>query len=143
MNHTTTAREVARATGWDLDAEAEEMGWGAVGLGPVGRHRDSDSLENSNWEVVTANLLGRFPESFYVHSFRHFAVGWVEELAHDAEHQGATAAVAEWRQALEDYPIADEDHFSALEWEDNHPDADDYCYAPDGPEYCGCGRNPA
>src|SRR5262245_6995774 len=114
MNHTSQALEVSRLTGWDIDAWAEERDWAGVGLGPVGRHRDSDCLERSNWEVVTQDL-GNLVE---IVRHGHWAVGWVEELTHDTGNPEAVTRVADWRKRLGDYPVANEDHFSRLEFDE-------------------------
>ena len=46
-------------------------------------------------------------------------------------------AVDRWFAALSDYPVADDEHFSELEWEDNHP-REGECYTGD-PD-CPCGN---
>jgi hypothetical protein len=134
--HTDVAQRVARDTGWNLDEHAAERGWSAVGLGPVGRHRDSDALALSNFRVVYGDLHEKLGNAVEIVRFNHWAVGWVEELAWDAGRADAVAAVDEWRAALESYPVADEMDWSILEDEMNHP-SDGLCYA-DSPDDCGC-----
>lgn len=141
VTHTDVAEAIARETGWDLEEHAEEREWSAVGVGPVGQHRDSDPLERSNFEVIHRDLAERFGDSVDVASFRHWAVGWIEEITYDAGRPELVAAVDEWRAALADYPCADEEHYSQLEWDDNHPDCDELCYSDD-PD-CSCGRRKA
>ncbi len=138
MNHSEKAQAVARETGWDLDEFATERGWSGVGMGPVGQHRDSDPLDKSNYIVVLKNLKERFGESVDDTRFRHWAVGWVEEVVFDNGNAEVVAAVDEWRANLDDYPIADEEHHSQMEWDDNHPDGDRWCYSEDST--CGCDR---
>lgn len=93
-------------------------GWGDL----VGRHRDSDILEVSNFEVIEADLTKRFPDDVETASFGHFAVGWVEELLvrvldkHGKITPAGKAAV-DWGLKLESYPVADEDDFSRREFE--------------------------
>lgn len=139
--HTDTARAVARDTGWNLDREAENREWAAVGMGPVGQHRDSGALDKSNFAVIYADLSGKFGEAVDIALFTHWAVGWVEEIIWDAGREDVARAVADWRGALADYPVADEMHFSELEWESNHPSGDPHCYSED--DDCGCGRESA
>lgn len=135
MNHSETARAIARETGWDLDGYAEERDWAGVGVGPVGRHRDSGSLDKSNFDVILADLRTSFGEdAIDVAHFGHWGVGWVDELVWDFGHEGIATAVQEWRTALDDYPVADDMAFSEQEWADNHP-SDSECYSDD-PECC-------
>lgn len=112
----------------------EADGWGRTGLG---QHRDSDELARSNWEVISKDLLERFPDDFATESASHFLVGWVEELRvrvvkeeaaaeldgnfDDLEEEDLTdafKACIEWAEKLEDYPVADEEHYSRLEYEE-------------------------
>ena len=137
MQHSEQARAVARASGADWDTYATEHAWSGVALGPVGQHRDSDAIERSNYRVILADLTERFGDAVSIASFGHWAVGWVEELTHDNGRDDVNAAVAEWRERLDSYPVADDDDYSATEWADNHPD-DGRCYAEADTE-CPCG----
>ena len=112
------AKEVARETGWNLETERTERNWGSVGIGPVGQHRDSDCLARSNFTVIYADLSERFGESVDIARFGHWAVGWVEEIIFDTGRADILAAVEGWREKLDNYPVANEDHFSTLEWEE-------------------------
>lgn len=116
VQHSEQAQAVARETGWDLDAFAASHGWSAVALGPVGTSRDAAALETSNWRVVAQDLIGKFDEAVDTVVFGHWAVGWVEELASDAGRDDVQFAIQAWRDALADYPIANDEHFSELEW---------------------------
>jgi len=128
--HTDTARAVARETGWDLDEYAVEREWSAVGLGPVGRSRDSEALETSNYRTAVAILTdagARFDEP----TFGHWAVGWVGEIAYDAGDPATVAAVEGITARMAAYPCLDEQDYSAQEWTDNHPNGTRigaYCY---------------
>lgn len=108
---------------------------------PFQRTRDADALEISNWEVISRDLIGRFPDDVEDHHFGHWAVGWVDRLYVRRGASQAMAAVGEWMNALADYPVADEMHYAETEDAENHPDADSYCYSDD-PD-CGCGREAA
>src|SRR5436190_11123474 len=87
-----------------------------------GHSRDSDLLEESNWETVLKDLEEHFPEDIEVVGFRHWGVGWIEELAvrmldkKSRVTRAATAAL-EWQQKLDSYPVADEEDFSRREYE--------------------------
>jgi hypothetical protein len=116
ITHTEQAQAVARLTGFDLDEYAVDHDWSGVGLGPVGQHRDSDALDRSNYAVILADLTERFPGAISDVRFGHWAVGWVEEITHDAGNAAVVEAVQQWRDALDDYPVADDDAHSALEY---------------------------
>lgn len=144
MNHTEQAQKIADATGWRLDEDAEERGWSGIGIGPVGQHRDSEALERSNFRVIYDDLVREFGDPgahVDIARFGHWAVGWVEEIIWNTGDPAIVEVVQKWRDALDDYPVADESDFSALEWEDNHPENDPHCYSDD-PD-CGCGREKA
>ena len=89
---------------------------GAWGFSPIGTHRDADTLTRSNWEVITRDLLERFPDAFEVYHTSHWAVGWYDHLAVDTSNETAMLALAEWCAALADYPVANENHWSELEF---------------------------
>jgi hypothetical protein len=135
---TPRARAIADETGWDLEAYAETRDWRAVGVGPVGQHRDSDARDQSNFQVIYADLSERFPGRVDVVRFGHWGFGWVEEIAWAANDIRIGQAVSEWADALADYPVADDAHYSELEWEENHP-SEAECYSDD-PE-CPCEAN--
>ena len=127
------AKEVARETGWNLETERTERNWGSVGIGPVGQHRDSDCLARSNFTVIYADLSERFGESVDIARFGHWAVGWVEDIIFDTGRADILAAVEGWREKLDSYPVANEDHFSELEWDEMR----DYLDAEIGSVYRG------
>jgi len=99
----------------------ERDGWGRA----FGVHRDSDTLERSNWQVITRELRERFPAEFITEQYSHWLVGWVEtgrirvlhnpELGNEQNLTEAFHAVVEWWQRLDRYPIADERAHSELE----------------------------
>ena len=134
--NTVKAIEVARATGWDLFGWADDHGWQGVGVGPVGHHRDSEALAESNWQVVYADLASQFPGQVAVASFGHWGVGWVEELTYNTGIPALIDAVEQWERALANYPVADDMHYAEVEWEMNHP-TDEECY---GGSDCPCGN---
>lgn len=88
--------------------------WGSV----IGVHRDSDALERSNFAVISEDLSTRFPEDTTIERSSHWLVGWSEELKLNTDNPQALEAAYEWHQALEQYPVADEEHFSQTEMED-------------------------
>lgn len=92
-------------------------------------HRDSDTLARSNFEVIRTDLEDRFPEDVTVETFRDWAYGWTEHVLVRVERPGqgrelprvptdAWLEAVAWLDRLEDYPVADEEHWSALEEEE-------------------------
>lgn len=86
-------------------------------------HRDSEAIDRSNWEVITADVLAvpddgdpedGLPDAA-VESMGHWAVGWVEYLL-VRPGSSAERRALEWAEKLDNYPIADEEHCSELEW---------------------------
>lgn len=87
-------------------------------IGPVGHHRDSDLIEESNWQVMLARYREIDPDErdHEIHRFGHWGVGWIEEVAYRPGSAVERAADA-MRKALDGYPILDEMHHSMLEYE--------------------------
>jgi hypothetical protein len=83
-------------------------------------NRDSDALERSNWDVICADMTERFgPEGFEdgqwaIERMHHWAVGWVDYLLVRPGTAAHDAALV-WVRKLADYPVADDEHFGALE----------------------------
>jgi len=87
------------------------------------QHRDSDALDRSNFQVISQDLESRFPDDVEIEGASHWAVGWTESvvvrmLDDEGNITDAARAVFEWRDALSDYPVADESHYSELEHEE-------------------------
>jgi hypothetical protein len=80
---------------------------------PVGRNRDSDALGESNFRVAVQTLGGE-SETVEVHRFGHWACGWFEILIAHPDRRADVEAIA---KRLDNYPILNEDDFSALEYE--------------------------
>lgn len=86
----------------------------------VSRHRDSGLLDESNFATISKDMEARFPDDVEVVHSSHWAVGWIDELAVRVfDEQGgitdAFHAIVDWKDKLEDYPIADEDDYSERE----------------------------
>lgn len=93
-------------------------------IGPVGVHRDSDTLDRANWQTVNDAYDKIDPEGddHEVLRFGHWAVGWIEEVAYRPGSQCAALA-DEFRARLEDYPVLDEHLWSELEMEEEMDNA--------------------
>ncbi len=102
-----------------------------------GQSRDSDALERSNYVRIFQDMLKKAielgqPEGLqsdyledepkqWVYDFRahHWAVGWVEQVILRASApEELIKFLEEIRDALADYPVYDESHFSELEYEE-------------------------
>src|SRR5690242_17226204 len=94
--------------------------WGMTGITVC---RDSKPLEKSNWDTITSDLLERFPDECEVMGSSHWAVGWSDELIcqvydDDGDITKCFEAVYDWAEKLSEYPVADDEHHSKLEYED-------------------------
>jgi len=85
----------------------------------VGRTRDSDLLTESNFRIISKELLAFDTEAAPVIDahFGHWACGWYDSILIHKDNEEALRAADEWACALADYPVADEGDFSDLEWE--------------------------
>lgn len=80
------------------------------------RNRDSDKLTRSNFERAVKQLGGE-SDNVQVNRFGHWACGWWESLS--VKRGTPEFKIAEdIEAALSDYPVLDEEHYSALEWEE-------------------------
>jgi len=80
----------------------------------VGRSRDSDTVEESNFRVMLRELGGE-SETVIVVRESHFLVGWVEWIAiHQDDHKALEIANKQAGR-LKGYPILDEHDLSELE----------------------------
>lgn len=88
-------------------------------IGPVGHHRDSDAVEESNWQHVCIEFLVIDPDGFdhTILRFGHWAVGWVEEIAYRPGSKVAELAAA-FKSQLESYPLLNEEIYAELEHDD-------------------------
>ena len=94
-----------------------------VGRSGISTNRDADTLTRSNWQVITEDVLERFPNDSRIEPYGHWACGWVENLIiriYDDKKKPTDVAKAcyDYLSALEDYPVIDDMHYSALELEE-------------------------
>lgn len=109
-----TPSNLTRWTRPDSYAGAE---WPEYYSSGVGRSRDSDALERSNFECML-NALGGESDTVLVIHEGHWAVGWVEWIAIHETDAKALEIADGIKAALEDYPVIDEAHWSDLETEE-------------------------
>ncbi len=77
----------------------------------IGRNRESDHADESNFACALKRLGGE-SDTVEVVRFGHWACGWVEHIfVHPSREADAQAIV----DAIDDYPILDEDDFSERE----------------------------
>ena len=116
----------------DALAKPEDFGyWGSEdmfktwGFTAIDKTRDSDILELSNFEVITNDLISRFPDEFRIETYKHWACGSVDRLickilnsdndiTEDSITQSFKAAML-WKDKLDEYSIADEGHYLEME----------------------------
>lgn len=93
-------------------------------VGPVIVHRDSDIMSNVNYirliEALDENK--EIEGDWETHVFNHWAVGWVKHLSfrvldENGEPSKAYRFISEWFDALEDYPCADDELLSQMEYD--------------------------
>ncbi len=82
----------------------------------VGRSRDSDCLEESNFATMLKSLGGE-SETVIVVRESHWAVGFVEWIAIHSTDETALHIADEQKGRLEEYPILSEDDLSEREIE--------------------------
>lgn len=80
----------------------------------LGRNRDSDILQESNF-TVALEALGGESETVQVHRFGHWACGWIELILIQPGTEGVQLA-DDMLLRIEDYPVLDEEHYSSMEY---------------------------
>lgn len=93
-------------------------------LGPVIRTRDSGLIDQSNAAMLEKHLesMPELEEDWSIQSASHWACGWVDHLSFRLlDSEGKVTKIyhvlREWFDALEDYPLADDDDHSQRERE--------------------------
>ncbi len=86
----------------------------------LSQHRDSDILERSNFESALDSIGGESSDDSGVQVVRegHWAVGWIEWIAIPFGPSVALAKACQIMEALDSYPILDEDRYSEMEMSD-------------------------
>jgi hypothetical protein len=96
--------------------------WGFTGIDKTDA---SDLLEISNFEVISKDLIERYPHYFRIETYKHWAVNSVDRLVcrilkddGDIVEENITnafIAAMTWHNELDEYSIADEDHYLEME----------------------------
>lgn len=92
----------------------------------IGQSRDSEALERSNFASML-EALGGESETVIVVRAGHWAVGWIESILIHESDLKALKTANEIREAMEDYPVIDDCHFSETEREELDETID--CYS--------------
>jgi hypothetical protein len=115
-----SALERPREFGYHGDNEEMFQTWT---VGPTILSRDSSLLEKANAKALVRELEAKpeFEDEWEIVGCSHWAVGWVDHLSFrvkDGEDK-PTAILAwlnDWYAALNDYPVADDDLHSEMQW---------------------------
>lgn len=83
----------------------------------LGRTRDSDAMERSNFICALIELRGE-TDTVKIVRERHFLCGWIEWIAIHESDSKALETADKALEALEDYPVLNDEHFSDLEHEE-------------------------
>ena len=102
---------------WKMPRDYFGAEWPEYYSAGVGRSRDSDCLEESNFHAMLAALGGE-SETVQVVRESHWAVGWVEWIAIHESDETALREADRQQERLEDYPVLDDDDHSLREWEE-------------------------
>jgi hypothetical protein len=96
--------------------------WGFTGIDKTDA---SDILEISNFEVISKDLIERYPDDFRIETYKHWAVNSVDRLVcrilkspGDVVEENITnafIAAMTWHNELDEYSIANEDHYLEME----------------------------
>lgn len=95
---------------------SDRLGIGQYFVAPVIRTRDSDPLEESNFHSFL-RILGGESDNVQVHRFGHWGPGWFEIILINPDCADIVRYAQEISDALEDYPVVDENDLSEREWE--------------------------
>lgn len=85
-------------------------------VAPVSRTRDSEVLAESNFQAFLDGLGGE-SEHVEVHRFGHWGPGWYEIILIDPSVDHIVTRATEMADALENYPVLDEDDLCKREHE--------------------------
>ena len=81
------------------------------------QHRDSDTIERSNWQVMSEDMVARFPDDVRIERFSNWLVGWSDHLL-VRPGSPAVAAAQEYTAKLARYPLLDEELYGLMEFDE-------------------------
>lgn len=105
-------------TGFDSAANYSGPHFSMYFQAPVAITRDADTLATSNWHVVTESILKVAQhDATEIHRMGHWGCGWYEILLIHPDDGAALEAADNWAAVLSEYPVADDEHYSQLQWD--------------------------
>lgn len=114
------------------DARVNDRGWEIAMVGSV--HRDAGTVARSNARTLRGMLTKLDPNQDHwgVLGASHWAVGWIEHIVVDTNHEPIMRELHEVTSALSEYPVLNDSDHSELEREDHDTgrceDGCSYCY---------------
>lgn len=93
---------------------------------PVSRSRDSNPLDESNFEEAL-RLLGGESDAVQIHRFGHWACGWYELLLIDPADTKAVRIGEDIEARLDNYPCLNEEDYADREWRGAQDSWDSMC----------------
>lgn len=99
---------------WSLPRDYAGASWPEMYVF-LGRHRDSDAVDRSNFAVALRELGGE-SETVQVIREGHWAVGWVEWIGIEETDADSLAKADAMMERIGEYPLLDEMHYSELQW---------------------------
>lgn len=98
--------------------------WGFTG---IDKNDASDLLEQSNFEVISKQLMEEYPDDFRIETYKHWAVNSVDRLVCrilkepgeivNLNITDAFRTAMDWHNELDNYAIADEEHYLKMEFD--------------------------
>jgi hypothetical protein len=98
--------------------------WGFTG---IDKNDASDLLEQSNFEVISKQLMEEYPDDFRIETYKHWAVNSVDRLVCrilkepgeivNLNITDAFRTAMDWHNELDNYSIADEEHYLRMEFD--------------------------
>ena len=87
-------------------------------IASVTHNRDSGALTRSNWEVFVKMLGNENEDNYEIHRFGHWGPGWFEIILINPDNEQLIKIGNDIENALADYPVIDDEHFSRTEYEE-------------------------
>ncbi len=103
--------EQCKASGQPCDYWGEYESWLVV----LGRSKNSDVLERSNFDAACTSLETISTDDYTIEKEKHWLVGWVETLLVNPNNQLMVAAAEQIIESIKEYPILDETLHSQYE----------------------------
>jgi hypothetical protein len=94
-----------------------ELDLSVWGFAPIGVHRDSDLITQSNFDTALKELRGVSGKSVQVMHTTHWAVGWYDHVMVRTTAKKTMEKVLEICNRLDNYPVLDEEDLSRREVE--------------------------